>query len=291
MNPSNSLVVFEGKNIRRTWFNDEWWFVAVDIVAALTESSDPSGYLKDMRRRDEGFAQGWGQIATPLSIETAGGMQKLNCVSTRGALRLIQSIHSKKAEPFKRWLAQVGYERIQEIENPELAQNRAKEYYELKGYPKEWVDKRLRGIAIRQELTDEWKKRGIEEQRDYAILTNEISQSTFGIPIKTHKEVKGLDPKRKNQNLRDHMNDLELIFSMLGERLTTEATRKKDVKGFTQGLEAAKEGGTVAGRARADAEKTFGINVVSPQNYLELEQEKKSTKKKVNSRSAFLSSS
>ncbi len=275
MDEHNALVVFEGKNIRRTWFNDEWWFVAADIVSVLTDSSDPLGYLKDMRRRDEGFAQGWGQIATPLPIETAGGMQKLNCVSTKGALRVVQSIPSKKAEPFKRWLAQVGYERIQEIENPELAQDRAKEYYELKGYPKDWIDKRLRGIAVRQELTDEWKKRGIEEKREFAILTNEISQATFGVPIKAHKEIKSLDPKLKNQNLRDHMTDLELIFSMLGERLSTEATRKKDAQGFIENLDAAKEGGTVAGRARKDAEKTFGMKVVSPDNYVDLTKKKK----------------
>ena len=194
-------------------------------------------------------------------------------------MRIIQSIPSPKAEPFKRWLAQVGYERIQEIENPELAQDRAKEYYELKGYPKDWIDKRIRGIAIRQELTDEWKQRGIEEQREFAILTNEISQATFGVPIKAHKEIKGLDPKFKNQNLRDHMTDLELIFSMLGERLSTEATRKKDARGFTENLDAAKEGGTVAGRARKDAEKTFGINVVSPENSLDLTKKKKIGKK------------
>ncbi len=204
MNQTNSLAIFEGQKIRRTWFNDEWWFVAADIIAILTDSKDPKGYLKDMRRRDESFAEGWGQIATPLSVETAGGLQKLNCVSTKGAFRLIQSIPSLKAEPFKQWLAKVGYERIQEIQNPELAQDRAKEYYELKGYPKDWIDKRLRGIAIRQELTEEWKNRGIEEKRDYAILTNEISKATFGVPIKAHKQIKGLDPKFKNQNLRDH---------------------------------------------------------------------------------------
>ena len=275
----NALVVFEGKNIRRTWFNEEWWFVAADIIIILTDSNDPQGYLKDMRRRDEGFAQAWGQIATLLSIETTGGKQKLNCVSTKGALRLIQSIPSKKAEPFKRWLAQVGYERIQEIENPELAQDRAKEYYKLKGYPKDWIEKRLRGIAIRQELTDEWKHRGIEEQREFAILTNEISQATFGVPIKVHKEIKGLDPNFKNQNLRDHMTDLELIFSMLGERLSTEATRKRDAQGFTKNLDAANEGGTVAGRARKDAEKTFGINIVSSESHLDLTKKKKIEKR------------
>src|SRR3989338_5499507 len=278
MDKDNALVVFQGKDIRRTWFNEEWWFVAVDIIAILTESTNPSGYLKDMRRRDEGFSQGGGQIATPLSIETKGGIQNLNCVSTKGAFRLVQSIPSPKVESLKLWLAQVGYERIQEIENPELAQDRAKEYYELKGYPKEWIDKRIRGINIRQKLTDEWKKRGIQEQRDYAILTNEISQATFGVPIKEHKQIKGLDPKFKNQNLRDHMTDLELVFSMLGEQLTTEVTRKKDAQGFPKNAEAAKEGGAVAGRARVDTEQSLGIKVVSGENYLDTPK-KKITKK------------
>ncbi|MEK6922141.1 MAG: Bro-N domain-containing protein, partial [Nanoarchaeota archaeon] len=174
----NSLILFQGKEVRRTWFNDEWWFVATDIIGILTESTDPSGYLKDMRRRDEGFAQGWGQIATPLPIQTAGGPQQLNCISTKGAFRLIQSIPSKKAEPFKQWLAKVGYERVQEIENPELAQQRMKELYRLKGYSDDWIEKRVRGIAIRQELTDEWKNRGVEEGKEFAFLTNEISKAT-----------------------------------------------------------------------------------------------------------------
>ena len=274
-----ALAVFEGKNVRRIWFNDEWWFVAVDIIEVLTDSKDPSGYLKDMRRRDESFAEGWGQIATPLSIETAGGKQNLNCVSVKGAFRLIQSIPSQKAEPFKQWLAQVGYERIQEIENPELAQDRAREYYKLKGYPQDWIEKRIRGIAIRQELTDEWKARGIQENREFAILTNEISKATFGVPIKVHKEIKGLDPKFKNQNLRDHMNDLELIFSMLGEKLTTEVTKKKDAQGFPENVETAKEGGAVAGRARLDAEKTLGIKVVSPESQLEVAKKRRIEKK------------
>src|SRR3989338_1222139 len=274
-----ALAVFEGKNVLRIWFNDEWWFVAVDIIEVLTDSKDPSGYLKDMRRRDESFAEGWGQIATPLSIETAGGKQNLNCVSVKGAFRLIQSIPSQKAEPFKQWLAQVGYERIQEIENPELAQDRAREYYKLKGYPQEWIEKRIRGIAIRQELTDEWKARGIQENREFAILTNEISKATFGVPIKVHKEIKNLDPKFKNQNLRDHMTDLELIFSMLGEKLTTEVTKKKDAQGFPENLDVAAKGGSVAGRARLDAEKTLGIKVVSSESQLEVVKKKRIEKK------------
>src|SRR3989338_7926879 len=173
MEQDKTLVVFQGKKIRRTWFNNEWWFAAVDIVEALTDSKDPTGYLKDMRRRDEGFAEGWGQIATPLLIDTAGGKQSINCVSTKGAFRLIQSISSKKAEPFKLWLAQVGYDRVKEIENPELSQKRMKEIYRAKGYSDDWIEKRVRGIAIRDELTDEWNKRGVLGEKEYSILTAE----------------------------------------------------------------------------------------------------------------------
>ena len=190
---NKDLILFEGKNIRRTWFNDEWWFVASDIIAVLADTKDPAGYLKDMRRRDEGFSQGWGQIATPLVVSTAGGKQKMNCVSTKGSFRLIQSIPSPKAEPFKIWLAQVGYERVQEIENPELAQDRMKAIYEQKGYSKSWIDKRLRGIAVRQDLTDEWTKRGVTRQEDFAILTAEISKATFGMTPSEYKKFKGLD--------------------------------------------------------------------------------------------------
>ncbi|MEK6876943.1 MAG: Bro-N domain-containing protein, partial [Nanoarchaeota archaeon] len=201
MNPNKSLVVFQGKKIRRTWFNDEWWFVAADIVEVLTDSKDPNGYLKDMRRRDESFAEGWGQIATPLLVDTPGGKQNINCVSTKGAFRLIQSIPSKKAEPFKQWLAQVGYDRVREIENPELAQKRMKEMYKQKGYSEDWIEKRVRGIAIRDELTDEWKKRGVETDKEYSILTAEISKATFGMTPREYQKLKGLE----KENLRDHM--------------------------------------------------------------------------------------
>lgn len=268
-----ALVVFQGKKIRRTWFNGEWWFVAVDIVEALTESRDSSGYLKDMRRRDEGFSEGWRQIATPLEIDTLGGKQRINCVSTKGAFRLIQSIPSKKAEPFKQWLAQVGYDRVQEIENPELAQNRVKEYYELKGYPKEWIDKRLRGIAIRQELTDEWKGRGITEEIDFAILTNEITKASFGMTVQEYKNFKGL--KKKNQNLRDHMGDWELIFTMLGEKATTDITRTRDAKGFDENKQAARRGGQIAFNARKELEDETGESVVSKDNFLGIQEKKK----------------
>src|SRR3989338_5884301 len=275
MNKDTALVVFQNTKIRRIWYKEEWYFSIVDVVEALTESPTPRQYwgkVKDREFMQLELSPIWVQLKLPSSD---GKSYETDCATTEALFRIVQSIPSKKAEPFKLWLAKVGYERIQEIENPELAQDRAKEYYELKGYPKDWIDKRLRGIAIRQELTEEWKKRGIEEQREYAILTNEISQATFGVPIKIHKEIKRLDPKFKNQNLRDHMTDLELIFSMFGERLTTEATRKKDAKDFAEGLEAAKEGGIVAGRARQDAEKTFGIKVVSPENYLDLTKKKR----------------
>ncbi len=270
-----SLAVFEGKNVRKTWHNNEWWFVALDIVSVLTDSKDPQGYLKDMRRRDEGFAQGWGQIATPLRIDTQGGPQNLNCVNTEGAFRLIQSIPSSKAEPFKLWLAKVGYERLQEIENPELAQTRMKELYRLKGYSEEWIEKRVRGIVIRNQLTDEWKNRGVDEQKEYAILTNEISKATFGKTVEEYKDFKKLD----KPNLRDHMNDLELVFTMLGEASTTSIAKNKDAQGFTENKKAAKEGGEVAGIARKELEKRSGQKISTSENYLDTPEKQKRLKK------------
>ncbi len=271
------LVVFQDKKIRRTWFNDEWWFVAIDIIEVLTDSRDPSGYLKDMRKRDEGFAEGWGQIATLLLIDTAGGKQNINCVSLKGAFRLIQSIPSPKAEPFKQWLSQIGYERIEEIKNPELAQTRMKEMYKAKGYSDSWIEKRVRGIAIRDELTDEWKKRGVQEERDFAILTAEISKATFGMTPKEYKNFKGL----KKENLRDHMDDMETILTMLGEATTTRLTRDRDSKEFVELENDAKDGGDVAGTTRKDIEKKLGKSVVSKDNFLEkTEQQKKLENKK-----------
>ncbi|ODS40184.1 MAG: phage antirepressor protein [Candidatus Altiarchaeales archaeon WOR_SM1_79] len=270
MDQENALVVFQGIQIRRTWYDGEWYFSVVDVVGALADSANPSDYLKKVRKRDEVLSKGWGQIVTPLKIDTPGGPQRINCANTENVFRIIQSVPSPKAEPFKRWLARVGYERIQEIENPELAQERAKEYYELKGYPKEWIEKRLRGIAVRQELTDEWDQRGVEEQMEYAILTNEISKSTFGVPIKRHKQMKGLDPKFKNQNLRDHMTDLELIFTMLGEASTAEITKTRNSQGFEECIDSSKEGGKIAGNARWELERKTGKKVVSSENYLEI---------------------
>jgi hypothetical protein len=264
MSPNTQIALFRGKQIRKTLHKNEWWFVIADVVAALTDSLQPAGYVKDMRRRDTELDKGWGQIATPLSVQTPGGPQKLNCATTEGIFRIIQSIPSPKAEPFKRWLAKVGYERVQEIEDPELGTKRTRALYKAKGYPDDWIEKRMRAIAIREELTEEWKNRGVEEDRDYSILTAEISKAAFGVTPSEYKKVKGL----KRENLRDHMNDLELIFSMLGEAATTEITRVKDAQGFGQSKKAAREGGTVAGTARKELEGRTGRKVVTSQNYL-----------------------
>ncbi|MDZ4186323.1 MAG: Bro-N domain-containing protein [Desulfuromonadales bacterium] len=258
------IVLFRGEGIRKTLHNNEWWFVITDVVGVLTASADPSGYIKDMRRRDKELSKGWGQIATPLWIETHGGKQKVNCANTEGVFRIIQAIPSPKAEPLKRWLAKVGYERVQEIEDPELGTKRTRALYKAKGYSDDWIEKRLRGIAIREELTDEWKNRNVNQEQEYAILTAEIAKAAFGVTAGEHKQLKGL----KRENLRDHMTDLELIFSLLGEAATTEITRVDDAQGFHESKTAARKGGEVAGTARKDLEKKTGKRVVSPENYL-----------------------
>ena len=278
MNEKNALVVFQDRKIRRTWFNDEWWFVIEDIVAALIDSKDTKQYIQKMKQRDEELAKGWVQFVHTLAVPTAGGSQNMNCSNTKGIFRIIQSISSPKAEPFKLWLAKVGYDRVQEIENPELAQKRMKEIYKAKGYSEDWIEKRVRGIAIRQELTDEWKKRGVQENKEYAILTNEISKATFGKTVEEYKRLKSLS----KENLRDHMNDLELIFSMLGERATTEIARTKDTKGFVENKGVAIKGGKIAGDARKKLEIETGRKVVNKDNYLietEKEKRKQITKK------------
>ncbi|MFH1846094.1 MAG: Bro-N domain-containing protein [Candidatus Omnitrophota bacterium] len=272
----HKLAVFKGKEIRRIIHNDEWWFSVADIVESLTDSINISDYIKKLRKRDEELSKGWGQIVTPLLIDTAGGKQKVNCANTEGIFRIIQSIPSPKAEPFKRWLARVGYERIKEIEDPELATKRSRALYKAKGYSGAWIEKRMRSIAIREELTDEWQKRGIEEQKDYAILTAEISKATFDMTPSEYKKYK----KLKRENLRDHMNDLELIFSMLGEASTTEIARNKNAQGMHENKESAKLGGSVAGKARRDLENKSGKKVTSKKNYLKAPQDKKLLKGK-----------
>jgi prophage antirepressor-like protein len=273
----NKIVVFESKKIRRIWHNEEWFFSVVDICGALTDSPDPGAYWRKLKQRlkEEGS-----QVVTfchGLKLQAADGKKYItDCSNTEGVFRIIQSIPSPKAEPFKRWLARVGYERVQEIENPELAQERMKELYEKKGYPKDWIDKRLRGIAIRQNLTDEWKERGIHTENDFAILTAEISKATFGLTPSSYKELKGL--LGKNQNLRDHMNDLELIFTMLGERVTTEISQKEKPDTFKQNKSVAHRGGNVAGTARKQTEKELGRSIISKRNFLPKKQQEKPEK-------------
>jgi prophage antirepressor-like protein len=270
----NKIVVFQSKSIRRVWIENEWYFSVIDIVGVLTESTTPRDYWFKMKTRvalEDGIQLS--TICRQLKLEAPDGkMRKTDCANTQSLFRIIQSIPSPKAEPFKQWLAKIGYERVQEIENPELAQERMKEMYEQKGYPKDWIDKRIRGIAIRQNLTDEWKERGIDNERDYAILTAEISKATFGLTPSEYKKLKGL--ALKNQNLRDHMTDFELIFTMLGEKVTTEISKNEKPKTFSKNKSVAKRGGSVAGKARKETEKELGKSIISEENFLSLDNAK-----------------
>jgi hypothetical protein len=269
---TTKIAVFRGRQIRKTINKNEWWFSVVDVCEALTESPDAGAYWRKLKQRlkEEGS-----QVVTfchGLKLEAPDGkMRETDCANTEGIFRIIQSVPSPKAEPFKRWLARVGYERIKEIEDPELATKRTRALYKAKGYSDDWIEKRMRGITVREELTDEWKNRGVKEEPEYAILTAEISKATFGLTPSQYKRLKGL----KRQNLRDHFNDLEQILSMLGEAATTEITRTKNAQGFIESKDAAVEGGEVAGKARKDLESKTGKRVVSRQNYLQLPQNKK----------------
>ncbi|MEK6845201.1 MAG: BRO family protein [Nanoarchaeota archaeon] len=265
-----ALVVFEGKEIRRLWYNNEWFFSVVDIIGVLTNSPDPRNYWKVLKHRL--IQEGGNETVTNCNqlklIAEDGKLRETDCANTESMFRIIQSVPSPKVEPFKRWLAQVGYERIQEIENPELAQNRVKEYYELKGYPKEWIEKRLRGIAIRQELTDEWQNREVTQEKEFAILTNEITKATFGKTVQEYKEFKGIP--QKNQNLRDHMTDWELILTMVGEKATTDITIARDSQRFNECKLSANKGGQIANNTRKEIEQEIGKPVVSGDNFLNL---------------------
>jgi len=274
------IALFKGKKIRKILHKNEWWFVIVDVVEALTDSNDPAQYFKRLKQRDAELAKlvgkGEVQFVPPLmlGIETAGGKQKMYCWNTEGIFRLIQSIPSPKAEPFKRWLAKVGYERVQEIENPELATKRTRALYKLKGYSDDWIEKRMRGIVIREELTDEWQDRGAKEDKDYEILTAEISKATFGVMPSEYKNLKGL----KRENLRDHMDDFELIFTMLGERSTTEIHRNENSRGVSKLKSDAHAGGKIAGDARKALEKRLKRPIVSAHNYLKEKENQKKIK-------------
>ncbi len=268
---ATKTAVFRQKEIRKTIHNNEWWFVVEDVVVALTDSVNPKDYINKMRRRDEELSKGYGQFVHTLLIATGGGSQKMNCANTEGIFRIIQSIPSPKAEPFKRWLAKIGYERVQEIENPEIATKRIRALYKAKGYSDDWIEKRMRGIAIRDELTDEWKKHGVKESKEYEILTAEISKATFGLTPSQYKKLK----KLKRENLRDYMTDLELIFSMLGEASTVQITKVEHPDGFVENKNVARRGGNVAGVARKKLEDETKKKVVSKENYLQIPQNKR----------------
>jgi hypothetical protein len=264
MEENNKIIVFQEKGIRRIWHKDEWWFSVVDVVETLTGSSDPKRYWADLKRRSEKdtgnkvFA-----FCEPLKMQTAGGKQNVICANTEGMFRIVQSIPSPNAEPFKLWLAKVGYERVQEIENPELAAERARQYYRDLGYDEKWIETRIQTIAIRGQLTDEWKTRGVQEGMEYSILTAEISRATFGLIPSEYKEIKGL----KRENLRDHMTNLELIFTQLGEESTRREAIKKDAQGFEENKGAAIEGGAAAGDALKAYEQRTGDKVITSQNF------------------------
>lgn len=267
--PSDSqgkIIVFGARQVRRTWHDEQWFFSVVDIIAALTDSENPRNYWNMMKAREHEQSRiELSTLCVQLKLTASDGKAyRTDCVNTENAFRIIQSIPSPKAEPFKRWLAQVGYERVEEIENPELAQQRMRQLYRDKGYPDDWIEKRIRGIAVRDELTGEWQTRGVKEQRDFAILTSEISKATFGLTPSEYKKLKGL----RRENLRDHMTDLELIFTMLGEASTTEIARNRDAQGFDRNRVAAREGGAVAGNARRQLEAKSGRRVVTSGNYL-----------------------
>jgi hypothetical protein len=270
---TTKIALFKGKQIRKTLFQNEWWFSVVDVIEALTDSINPNDYWYKMKTRvkEEGGFE-LSTICRQLKLPAPDGkMRETDCAGTEGIFRIVQSIPSPKAEPFKRWLAKVGYERVQEIENPELATKRTRMLYKLKGYSDDWIEKRMRGIAIREELTDEWQKRGAQEQKDYEILTAEISKATFGVTPGEYKKLKGL----KRENLRDHMDDFELIFNMLGERATTEIHRTEDSKGVAKLKSDAKAGGNIAGGARRKLEKRLGRTVVSKSNFLKQQEGRK----------------
>ena len=271
MTQHDSIALFESTEIRKVWHEEQWYFSIIDIISALTSSQSPRRYWSDLKIKlsEEGIQTELYDFFVQLKLMAPDGkMRETDCVNTEGILRIIQSVPSPRAEPFKQWLAKVGYERIQEIEDPELAQQRMKMLYEQKWYPADWIDKRLRGIAIRQNLTDEWRERGITEQRDYAILTAEISHATFGMTPSEYREYKDLPTKSKT-NLRDHMTDLELIFTMLGERVTTEISTTEKPAGLHESKKVAQRGGKVAGNARKETEKELGRSVITKKNLIE----------------------
>ena len=273
---NNKLALFEEKEIRKKWEDDKWYFSIEDVVFALTDSKDPKQYINKLRKRDEYLSQGWVQIVHTLKMDTNGGKQRINCADTEGVLRIIQSIPSVKAEPFKRWLAKVGSERIEEINNPELAMDRMKDIYERKGYSKSWIEQRERGITTRHNLTDEWKERGVNKGKDYAILTNEIYKSGFGLDAKEYKIIKGL---HESKNLRDSMTNIELALTNLGEATAVEFHKKNNSNGLKELKQDMNKAGKVLNKAKNEIENELDRSIVTSENYIELTNKIEETQK------------
>ena len=264
MTQQNAIKLFEQKQVRSVWDDatEEWYFSIVDVVAILTDSVNPTDYIKKMRQRDPELAKGWGQIVTPLAVQTAGGKQKMNCASAQGIFRLIQSIPSPKAEPFKLWIAQVAAERLNQMQDPERSIEQAMLDYRRLGYSENWINQRLKSIEIRKELTDEWKRLGLEEGTEFAILTDIIYKAWAGKSAKEYKQFKGL----KKENLRDNMTNRELVLNMLAEVSTKDISEAENPDTFAQHAQVAKRGGNVAKTAREQLEKELGHSVISPEN-------------------------
>jgi hypothetical protein len=262
----NRIAIFQGKHIRKVLHNDQWWFSIIDIIEVLVGGGRPRKYWNDLKKKlvAEGYVEVSEKIGQLKLPAPDGKLRETDCAETETIFRIIQSVPSPKVEPLKRWLARVGKERIDEIENPELAMQRMKEIYQKKGYPKDWIDKRMRGIAVRKSLTDEWNNRGAQTDLEYAILTNEIMKGTFEKTVEGYKQFKNLD----RENLRDHMNDIELILTMLGEATTTKLHQDRNSLGFKKLHNDAKDGGAVAGRTRKDIEDQTKKKVISSENYL-----------------------
>ena len=269
MDENNSIQLFEDRKIRTAWDEEkeEWYFSVQDVVAVLSESTDPKQYIKKMRARDPQLSANWGTICTPVQMLAADGKQrKVQAANTEGILRIIQSIPSPKAEPFKRWLAQVGRERIEETIDPEQAIDRALETYQKKGYSEDWIHQRILSIRVRNELTAEWQARGVEQGREYAILTDEITKAWSGMTTRQYKNLKGL----KKENLRDNMSTLEIVLNMLAETTTTELSKAHRPEGFEESRIVARRGGKVAGDARRAIEADTGRPAVTAENAAQL---------------------
>ena len=261
MTKKQEIKIFEDKKVRTVWDSEteQWYFCVADVVEVLTDSKNPTDYIKKMKKRDPSLAEGWGQIVSPLSLQTAGGKQRVNCATQQGLFRIIQSIPSHKAEPFKIWMAQVASQRLDQMQDPELSIEQAIADYKRLGYSDKWINSRVKGIEVRKELTDEWDRAGVKQGQQYALLTDIITREWSGMTTRQYKQYKGL----KKENLRDNMTNVELALNMLAEASTAEISKQKNPKGYTQSAKIAKEGGSVAKAARKQLESKTGKSAIS----------------------------